>query len=88
MNLRKKHLVPVYLDLIYNLPYAQWLLLSIVTPNIITHADKDRKPSFLHGEETEPRKIMYISLQTVPQPLTENNVENFIYVSSIEQNSK
>jgi hypothetical protein len=26
--------------------------------------------------------------EIVPQPLTENNVENFIYVSSTEQNNK
>lgn len=34
---------------------------------------------------------MYSSLQTqktIPQLLTENKVENFIYVSSIEQNNK
>lgn len=26
--------------------------------------------------------------EIIPQPLTENNVENFIYVSSTEQNNK
>lgn len=40
------------------------LLLSILTLNIITDAEKNQKLSFLHGEETNPGKTMYISLQT------------------------
>lgn len=36
----------------------------IFTPNIITHAEKNQKRSFLHGEEKPPRKTMCISLQT------------------------
>ncbi|KAM7159601.1 ER membrane protein complex subunit 4 isoform 3-T3 [Molossus nigricans] len=45
VNLRKKHLVPMYLDLIYNLLYAQWLLLSMSTPNI-THAERTKSTLF------------------------------------------
>lgn len=54
---------------------------------MITHANKNPKLSFLHGEA---QKDKYVSLhtQTILQPLTENNVENFIYVSSTEQNNK
>lgn len=40
------------------------LLLSILTLNIIIDAEKNQKLSFLHGEETNPGKTMYISLQT------------------------
>lgn len=42
----------MYLDRIYNLLYAQWLLLSVSTLNMITHAEKNQKHYFLHGEET------------------------------------
>lgn len=88
MNLRTQHLVPMYLDHIYRLLYAQWLL-SISTLHTITQAGKNQKHSFLHGDET-PWKECTITTNTkkLPPPLTENNVENFIYVSSIEQNNK
>ncbi|XP_045677951.1 ER membrane protein complex subunit 4 isoform X2 [Phyllostomus hastatus] len=52
VNLRTKHLLPMYLDRIYNLLYAQWLLLSISTLNMIAHAEKNQKHYFLHGGET------------------------------------
>lgn len=55
---------------------------SAYQPLTLSLTEKDQKVSFLHGEETNPRKTMYISLQThkktIPQLLTENKVENFI----------
>lgn len=67
--------------------YAQWLLLGILAFNMITHADKNPKLPFLH-DEAQKDKYVSLQTQTIPQPLTENNVENFIYVSSTEQNNK
>lgn len=71
--------------------YAQWLLLCILTPNIIIHAGKNPKLSVPHGEEANPRKTSmyhYKHKETIPKPLTEYNVKNCIYGSRTEQYNK
>lgn len=81
----------MYLDLISNLSYAQRLLLSMF-PRTLSLTLKRTKALFSPWWEDTAQKdnvhYHYKHKETIPQLLTENNVENFIYVSSIEQNNK
>lgn len=43
---------------------APWLLLSILTLNVITHAERSPKLSLLHGKEMNPRKNVCITANT------------------------